>query len=109
LQADRLAFLDCVASKTRLTSHDDGSHSAWGKAFRTEVYNYQYEVNEQQRDRQLEKSLQQVTFQGFDDSVILPPGSVMTVSPPTPLRLSAALKSSPLTVPQRTALTSVIS
>jgi trehalose 6-phosphate synthase len=32
---DRLAFLDCVASKTRLTSHDDGSHSAWGKAFRT--------------------------------------------------------------------------
>jgi trehalose 6-phosphate synthase len=35
---DRLAFLDCVASKTRLTSHDDGSHSAWGKAFRTEVY-----------------------------------------------------------------------
>jgi deoxyribodipyrimidine photo-lyase len=41
-------------------------------------YNYQYEVNEQQRDRQLEKSLQQVTFQGFDDSVILPPGSVMT-------------------------------
>ena len=35
---DQLAFLDCVASKTRLTSHDDGSHSAWGKAFRTEVY-----------------------------------------------------------------------
>ena len=35
---DRLAFLDSVASKTRLTSHDDGSHSAWGKRFRTEVY-----------------------------------------------------------------------
>ena len=41
-------------------------------------YNYQYEVNEQQRDRALERSLQQVTCQGFDDSVILPPGSVMT-------------------------------
>ena len=27
-----------MASKTRLTSHDDGSHSAWGKNFRTEVY-----------------------------------------------------------------------
>ncbi|MBZ0056760.1 MULTISPECIES: alpha,alpha-trehalose-phosphate synthase [unclassified Leclercia] len=35
---DRLAFLDCVASKTRLTAHDDDSHSAWGKRFRTEVY-----------------------------------------------------------------------
>ncbi len=41
-------------------------------------YNYQYEVNEQQRDRWLEQSLKTVTFQGFDDSVILPPGSVMT-------------------------------
>jgi len=27
-----------VASKTRLTAHDDDSHSAWGKRFRTEVY-----------------------------------------------------------------------
>ena len=35
---DQMAFLDCVASKTRLTSHDDGSYSAWGKRFRTEVY-----------------------------------------------------------------------
>lgn len=41
-------------------------------------YNYQYELNEQQRDRQLERALQNVTCQGFDDSVILPPGSVMT-------------------------------
>ena len=41
-------------------------------------YNYQYEFNEQQRDRQLEKTLDEVVFQGFDDSVILPPGSVMT-------------------------------
>ena len=35
---DRLAFLDSVASKTRLTSRDDGLHSAWGKTFRTAVY-----------------------------------------------------------------------
>ena len=41
-------------------------------------YNYQYELNEQQRDRQLERALQEVICQGFDDSVILPPGSVMT-------------------------------
>jgi deoxyribodipyrimidine photo-lyase len=41
-------------------------------------YNYQYEFNEQQRDRALEKNLPQVTCQGFDDSVMLPPGSVMT-------------------------------
>ncbi|MEB5749326.1 deoxyribodipyrimidine photo-lyase [Leclercia adecarboxylata] len=43
-------------------------------------YNYQYELNEQQRDRQLERALQEVICQGFDDSVILPPGSVMTGS-----------------------------
>ncbi len=41
-------------------------------------YNYQYEFNEQHRDRQLEKTLQNVVCQGFDDSVMLPPGSVMT-------------------------------
>ncbi|MFY9995369.1 MAG: alpha,alpha-trehalose-phosphate synthase [Leclercia sp.] len=35
---DRLAFLDCVASKTRLIAHDDGAHTAWGKRFHTEVY-----------------------------------------------------------------------
>ena len=43
-------------------------------------YNYQYEFNEQQRDRQLEKVLDEVVCQGFDDSVMLPPGSVMTGS-----------------------------
>ena len=41
-------------------------------------YNYQYEFNEQQRDRQLENRLDTVVCQGFDDSVMLPPGSVMT-------------------------------
>ena len=41
-------------------------------------YNYQYEFNEQQRDRQLEKMLEGVVCEGFDDSVMLAPGSVMT-------------------------------
>jgi len=41
-------------------------------------YNYQYEFNEQQRDLQLEKRVGDVVCQGFDDSVMLPPGSVMT-------------------------------
>lgn len=41
-------------------------------------YNYQYEINEQQRDASVEKSLQGVVCEGFDDSVILPPGAVMT-------------------------------
>lgn len=41
-------------------------------------YNYQYEFNEQQRDRQLENRLTTVVCQGFDDSVMLAPGSVMT-------------------------------
>lgn len=35
---DRLSFLDCVASKTRLTAHDKQSHTAWGKRFQTAVY-----------------------------------------------------------------------
>lgn len=42
-------------------------------------YNYQYEINEQQRDACVEKSLDgKVICQGFDDSVLLPPGSVTT-------------------------------
>ncbi|MEO3989503.1 deoxyribodipyrimidine photo-lyase [Pseudocitrobacter cyperus] len=41
-------------------------------------YNYQYEVNERQRDAAVEKALPDVRCQGFDDSVILPPGAVMT-------------------------------
>ncbi|PLY46413.1 deoxyribodipyrimidine photo-lyase [Lelliottia sp. F153] len=41
-------------------------------------YNYQYEFNEQKRDRQLENRLTTVVCQGFDDSVMLAPGSVMT-------------------------------
>ncbi len=43
-------------------------------------YNYQYEINERERDAAAEKQLdeQGVTCQGFDDSLLLPPGSVQT-------------------------------
>lgn len=45
-------------------------------------YNYQYEVNERQRDAAAERALlnNNVTVQGFDDSLLLPPGSVLTGS-----------------------------
>ncbi|WP_336218913.1 deoxyribodipyrimidine photo-lyase [Citrobacter amalonaticus] len=41
-------------------------------------YNYQYEVNERERDAAVELALNNVVCEGFDDSVILSPGSVMT-------------------------------
>ena len=43
-------------------------------------YNYQYEFNERERDAAVERRLTQqgVIVQGFDDSVLLPPGSVQT-------------------------------
>lgn len=42
-------------------------------------YHYQYEINERERDRALEAKLQgQVVCQGFDDSVLLAPGSLVT-------------------------------
>ncbi|MFZ3389646.1 deoxyribodipyrimidine photo-lyase [Buttiauxella gaviniae] len=42
-------------------------------------YNYQYEFNERQRDAAVEKMLgREVVCQGFDDSVLLAPGSVTT-------------------------------
>lgn len=43
-------------------------------------YNYQYEVNERQRDAMTESALfeQDIMVQGFDDSLLLPPGSVLT-------------------------------
>lgn len=45
----------------------------------TLFYNYQYEINERQRDTAVERALEgKVICQGFDDSVLLPPGSVMT-------------------------------
>ncbi|MEN0613024.1 deoxyribodipyrimidine photo-lyase [Klebsiella indica] len=41
-------------------------------------YNYQYEINERQRDAAVEKILEKAICQGFDDSVLLAPGSVLT-------------------------------
>ncbi len=42
-------------------------------------YNYQYEYNEQLRDRRLEQQLgDRLVCQGLDDGVLLPPGSVLT-------------------------------
>lgn len=43
-------------------------------------YNYQYEVNERQRDAEAEKRLDDagVICQGFDDSLLLPPSSVQS-------------------------------
>lgn len=41
-------------------------------------YNYQYEFNERERDAAVERALEETVCQGFDDSVILPPGSVTT-------------------------------
>jgi len=42
-------------------------------------YNRQYEINERQRDQRLEQRLVgQVICQSFDDSLLLPPGSVQT-------------------------------
>lgn len=35
---DRVAFLDSVSGKTRVTTRSGKSHTAWGKAFNTEVY-----------------------------------------------------------------------
>ncbi|MBS0848598.1 deoxyribodipyrimidine photo-lyase [Citrobacter sp. JGM124] len=45
----------------------------------TLFYNYQYELNERERDARLERELDgQVVCQGFDDSLLLAPGTVVT-------------------------------
>jgi deoxyribodipyrimidine photo-lyase len=45
----------------------------------TLFYNRQYEINERQRDQRLEQRLSgKVICQSFDDSLLLPPGSVKT-------------------------------
>lgn len=41
-------------------------------------YNYQYEINERQRDAAVEKRLSGVVCHGFDDALLLSPGSVLT-------------------------------
>ncbi|MBV4411622.1 alpha,alpha-trehalose-phosphate synthase [Enterobacteriaceae bacterium YMB-R22] len=37
-ETDRVAFLECVASQTRLSTDSEACHSAWGKYFRSAVY-----------------------------------------------------------------------
>ena len=37
-ESDRLAFLDCLSTQTRLTTRGGTHHTAWGKTFQTEVY-----------------------------------------------------------------------
>ena len=45
---DRQAFLDCLAAQTRVSTHKDKQHLAWGKAFRTQVYPIGMEPDEMQ-------------------------------------------------------------
>ncbi|MEL4014112.1 deoxyribodipyrimidine photo-lyase [Dryocola clanedunensis] len=64
---DFVASIDCVKQFC-----DDESVDAL-------FYNYQYELNERERDAAVEKILgREVICQGFDDSVLLAPGSVTT-------------------------------
>ncbi len=62
-------FAASVSLITQLCASEQVSHL---------FYNYQYEFNERQRDAAVEKALPDVACQGFDDSVMLAPGSVMT-------------------------------
>ncbi|MCI1676863.1 MAG: deoxyribodipyrimidine photo-lyase [Ewingella americana] len=64
---------------------DFAASNAWLKAFCAEqkvsalFYNRQYEINERERDAALEKLISgEITCRGFDDSLLLPPGSVTT-------------------------------
>ncbi|AGN87750.1 deoxyribodipyrimidine photo-lyase [Enterobacter sp. R4-368] len=62
-------FTDSVQTVVDVCGREQVSHL---------FYNYQYEFNERQRDVAVEKALPNVACQGFDDSVMLAPGSVMT-------------------------------
>lgn len=62
-------FRACVDTVKAVCEKHDVSHL---------FYNYQYEVNERERDAAVERALNNVVCEGFDDSVILSPGSVMT-------------------------------
>ncbi|QOV65332.1 deoxyribodipyrimidine photo-lyase [Kosakonia pseudosacchari] len=62
-------FTDSVQTVVDVCEREQVSHL---------FYNYQYEFNERQRDAAVEKALPNVACQGFDDSVMLAPGSVMT-------------------------------
>lgn len=62
-------FADSIETVKAVCEQHDVSHL---------FYNYQYEVNERERDAAVEKALPHVVCEGFDDSVILPPGAVTT-------------------------------
>ncbi len=62
-------FAACAQAIAQICASEQVSHL---------FYNYQYEFNERQRDAAVEKALPNVSCQGFDDSVMLAPGSVMT-------------------------------
>ncbi|SFT50086.1 deoxyribodipyrimidine photo-lyase type I [Kosakonia arachidis] len=62
-------FAACVQAIAQICASEQVSHL---------FYNAQYEFNERQRDAAVEKALPNVACQGFDDSVMLAPGSVMT-------------------------------
>ncbi|KIS45595.1 deoxyribodipyrimidine photo-lyase [Kosakonia radicincitans] len=62
-------FAACAQAIAEICASEQVSHL---------FYNYQYEFNERQRDAAVEKALPNVSCQGFDDSVMLAPGSVMT-------------------------------
>lgn len=62
-------FAACAQAIAQICASEQVSHI---------FYNYQYEFNERQRDAAVEKALPNVSCQGFDDSVMLAPGSVMT-------------------------------
>lgn len=51
-------------------------HHKIGKLF----YNYQYEINERQRDKNIEQACHdhEIVCQGFSDATLFPPGSVLT-------------------------------
>ncbi|MBJ3814502.1 deoxyribodipyrimidine photo-lyase [Shimwellia pseudoproteus] len=79
--AARQIPLHCITA----SDYRDGTHRlvAFCRQHRVDrlFYNYQYEVNERDRDAQLEHLLAgQVVCQGFDDSVLLAPGSITTGS-----------------------------
>lgn len=62
-------FADSIETVKAVCEQHDVSHL---------FYNYQFEVNERERDAAVEKALPHVVCEGFDDSVILPPGAVTT-------------------------------
>lgn len=63
-------FSDQIDILVRFLNHKKGNHL---------FYNYQYEINERERDLEVERLLSpKIICHGFNDSVLLPPGIVQT-------------------------------